>query len=536
MKKGIGIAVFIAALILALGMNFSRNLYSGENPKKEEDVTGNKLLIAHDEIFTKLERAPVVFDHKIHTEKYKKEGCKVCHPQNEEGGFLFDFPFKKTTNQKEPVMDAYHTQCIGCHTQLIGKKVKAGPVQCGSCHKKEFASGLMRYPHSEFDFITHEKHVIKLDKDCSHCHHIYDVEEEVEELRLVYEKGTEESCYSCHDLAEKRGPELARITGVAREKGLSMRKISHAQCVNCHLDFAGKGEQAGPVVCSECHTGKYRTAAELAKAQRPDRDQPEMPFLFLDDAQMKGVPFDHTAHEKNAKTCRSCHHETLKACRKCHGLTGSPEGRGINIAGAYHDVFSQSGCSGCHAIKKSEKDCAGCHHHLLGMDVQAKGPKKEFCAVCHSGRKERKSSVRQISFAELSTRKVPEKVTIKVLEKEFEPAIFPHRDIVKKLIGISNKSEMAAYFHRDIGTICKGCHHESDPRAEVKADNPPHCRRCHALTFDSQNLNKPRLLAAYHRQCIGCHDMMGITKTKECRDCHKEKKGNTARYFQEDRP
>jgi hypothetical protein len=36
-------------------------------------------------------------------------------------------------------------------------------------------------------------------------------------------------------------------------------------------------------------------------------------------------------------------------------------------------------------------------------------------------------------------------------------------------------------------------------------------------------MNKPRLIAAYHRQCIGCHEKMGITKTEECKDCHEEK-------------
>jgi hypothetical protein len=534
-KKGIGIAILMMALILAVVINMSQNLYSGEERKAGEGITGNKLVIAHTEIFGELERPQVLFDHKIHADKYTQEGCRTCHPQNNEGSFVFDLPVKERTRQKEAVMDAYHTQCIGCHTKLIRESKKAGPVQCGSCHRKTFETATMHYPHCEFDFAIHDKHVRKLNEDCSHCHHIYDIEEESEDLRLVYEQGTEESCFYCHDLEKKRGPALSRITQVAKEQGLSMRKVSHAQCVNCHLDFRKKGEKAGPVACSECHTGKYKTESELVKVPRPDRDQPAKPFLFLNDAQMKGVLFDHELHEKNAATCRSCHHETLMACRKCHGLTGSPEGGGINIAGAYHDIFSQSGCTGCHAVKKSRKDCAGCHHHLIGIDVQAKGPKKEFCAVCHSGRKEKSSSGRQISFTELSTRKVPEKVTIKILEKEFEPAIFPHREIVKKLIEISNRSEMATYFHRDIGTICTGCHHESDPQAEEKPNNPPQCRRCHSLTFDPQNLNKPRLIAAYHRQCIGCHDMMGIAKTKECRDCHKEKKGKTVQYFQEER-
>jgi hypothetical protein len=288
------------------------------------------------------------------------------------------------------------------------------------------------------------------------------------------------------------------------------------------MNYVKKGEKAGPVVCSECHSGKYLTIAEFVKVPRPDRDQPKKSFILINDAQMKGVPFNHEMHEKNSRTCRGCHHETLQACKKCHGVVGSTEGRGINIAGAYHDVFSEYGCAGCHAVQKTVKNCSGCHHHLLDMDVQAKGPKKAFCTICHSGTKEG-LSVTPIPVKELSIKKVPEKVTIKVLEKEYEQAIFPHREIIRKLVDISNKSGMATYFHGGIGSICRGCHHESDPRAEAKGNNPPSCRRCHALSFDAQNMNKPRLLAAYHRQCIGCHDKMGMTKTKECKDCHKEK-------------
>ncbi len=115
-----------------------------------------------------------------------------------------------------------------------------------------------------------------------------------------------------------------------------------------------------------------------------------------------------------------------------------------------------------------------------------------------------------------------------MLEKEYGPAVFPHRAVVKRLVEISNESRMANYFHRGIATVCKGCHHESDPEAEVKKNKPPHCRSCHSVTFDQQNMNKPRLIAAYHRQCIGCHEVMGITKTKECRDCHEEKEGRAA--------
>jgi hypothetical protein len=117
---------------------------------------------------------------------------------------------------------------------------------------------------------------------------------------------------------------------------------------------------------------------------------------------------------------------------------------------------------------------------------------------------------------------VPEKVTIKILEKQYQPAIFPHRKIVRKLIEISNEDRMATGFHQSINTLCRGCHHQSLPEAEARKNKPPYCRNCHALSFDAQNLNRPRLLAAYHRQCLGCHEKMQLKQTG-CKDCHEEK-------------
>jgi len=516
---------FIVTIICLMFLIKGVQVYSVENKVVAQKKTENKIIIAHTEIFGKLERPQVVFDHGLHSDKFKEQGCKTCHPLTSDWNLIFDFPFKPVVRNRESVMDSYHERCISCHRKMINARKKAGPIKCGNCHVKELESVNIRYPIFEFDFYYHNKHDKKLKdiKDyCSLCHHTYDIEEENEELALVYEKGTEESCYYCHELGKERGPELTAITNVAAKKGLTVRKVTHSRCLNCHIDYNKKGLKAGPFVCSKCHTGKFRTVAELAKIPRPDRDQPEKPFINIKNGRMKGILFNHKFHETNAKTCRACHHETLNACKNCHALTGSPEGKGINIAGAYHDVFSEIGCAGCHKIRKSEKNCAGCHHHLLEMDLQAKGPKKTICSLCHSGKREYLIPRQSISVSELYAKKVPEKVTIKILEKEYEPTIFPHLKIIKKLVEISNESKMATYFHGNIQTICEGCHHHRRIDAEVKKNTPPFCRNCHTISFDPQNLNRPRLLAVYHRQCMGCHEKMNI-KAKGCADCHKEK-------------
>ena len=544
-KKSVLLTALACVLLLVvIGANtvYTEKAYA---PVKEViwDKPENKVSIAHTELFGPLERSQVIFDHKKHTEALVKEGkkeeetCNTCHPLDKWDNLIFEFPKKLVGKDRDSIMNSYHAECTDCHKKRGAEGKKAGPVTstCGDCHKKELEHVKVNYPVVEFDFAVHDKHVKnkKLKKDCSLCHHTYDTEEPDETLRLVYEQGTEESCYYCHDIEKKRGPELTPIVRAAAKKGLTIRKASHLQCLNCHVEFtkkAKKDEKVGPVECSKCHTGEYKTVAELSKVPRPDRNQPEKPFIDIENARMKGVLLDHKFHEKNNNTCRGCHHETLKACKECHGLTGSDEGRWVNTANAYHNVFSEHSCTGCHNMKKKEKDCAGCHHNILAMDIETMSPKKEVCARCHTGKKERLPSP-LLDVSKLDPEKVKKEVTVKMLEKEYEPAKFPHLDIIKKLVKISNDSKMATYFHAKMQTICDGCHHQSRAEAEAKKDTPPNCRSCHSIAFDPQNLNKVRLLTAYHNQCMGCHEQMEIEKGRimefgegdRCTVCHKEK-------------
>ena len=129
------------------------------------------------------------------------------------------------------------------------------------------------------------------------------------------------------------------------------------------------------------------------------------------------------------------------------------------------------------------------------------------------------------------TKKVPDKLEIKVLQKEFKPAAFPHLKIVNKLLTISNNSTLARVFHgaRE-QTLCEGCHHNSQlHRAAVKV---PQCSSCHGRPFNPADLGKPGILAAYHRQCMGCHQVMKQKPTAlECTKCHPAKKGVTTAHL-----
>jgi hypothetical protein len=529
-------------------------------PSKEIIITKpeDKIVIAHTEIFGPLERPPVIFDHKKHVEAIKKEGkkewetCSVCHREKKEeltrikkedeiikekkteerDVLVFEFPKKIVKLDKEAYKKAYHDECIGCHKEKLKEKKKAGPLTCGDCHVKEKEFVKIKYPLVEFDPKFHYDHETKLkertgEKDCGLCHHTYDLKEK----KLVYQNGTEESCYYCHDLSKKkRGSELSQIVKVTTEKRLSYQKTAHERCLSCHIKInkemevsKKEGEKAPPLECGKCHTGKYRTIADLEKVPRPDRGQKETYFINIENAKMKGVGFNHKNHEYYHKTCRVCHHERLRACKDCHKLEGIPEGAWVNLVDAYHAPFSEHSCAGCHNKKKLEKDCAGCHKFIPLMDIKAKEPNKEVCDRCHTGKKE-VTLPPSLSTAGLDPQVVKKEIKIKVLEKEFEPADFPHRKIIDKLVDISNNNKLARYFHNDLKVLCEGCHHQRKSSAEAKKDIPPSCQNCHPKYFNPVNPNKLKLQSAYHVQCIGCHDNMRLEKpTHRCTDCHKEK-------------
>ncbi|GAB6888150.1 cytochrome c3 family protein [Desulfothermus okinawensis JCM 13304] len=93
--------------------------------------------------FKSHQRPPAIFEHDKHNEKAEIYDCSVCHHVYEngklvEGGMSVGQPcsdchkLKKTKENRIPLMDAYHKQCITCH-----QKRKKGPLACGECHVKK---------------------------------------------------------------------------------------------------------------------------------------------------------------------------------------------------------------------------------------------------------------------------------------------------------------------------------------------------------------------------------------------------------------
>ena len=116
----------------------------------------------------------------------------------------------------------------------------------------------------------------------------------------------------------------------------------------------------------------------------------------------------------------------------------------------------------------------------------------------------------------------PEEVVIDVLAQTYEPSKLPHREIVEAMDKVVRPSRLAVRFHGGQPVPCSGCHHESP-----EGTRPPPCRACHTDAARPP-ADMPALDSAYHRQCIGCHQQMGIDETG-CTDCHEEAQGRVER-------
>lgn len=96
-----------------------------------------------DEAFENRQRPGVVFDHDAHLDYSRiDQNCSACHHVYENGIKVEDessedmscnecHSVKPSKKGETPLMDAYHNQCISCHTEA-----KKGPLMCGECHAK----------------------------------------------------------------------------------------------------------------------------------------------------------------------------------------------------------------------------------------------------------------------------------------------------------------------------------------------------------------------------------------------------------------
>jgi hypothetical protein len=487
MKKGktrlswTGIKLIVLTVSLCLT---ATGIYGAKGPsesaaQKRADI----IRIDAMQAFGKLERPPVTFLHQKHTEALaaQSKDCSTCHMVENDRSVPKFMRLKNTAKQE--VMDNYHANCIACHQET------AAAGQKGGCHH-------------EFDEVT---------------------------KKLFHAEGKEGTCRYCHKDATE-------------ENRLSLRLASHMACIDCHSKTLAKSDDAGPITCGGCHDPAQQELVEkLTVVPRMKRNQPDMVFVRSTKSGLKNsnpatrmnlVPFNHKAHENYNDTCRVCHHANLNACVQCHTMQGTKEGDQITLEASMHRRSVNMSCLGCHDLNQRDPKCAGCHAGI----ARARQQDPDACQACHMGdgtqvaasiqNTEEKELVAGMldsrnpvthTFAESD---IPENVEMKTLMNQYGPVKMPHRKIVQTLSGNIKDNMLARYYHRDENTLCQGCHHNSPA-----AKKPPGCASCHGRPFDERDPFKPGLMAAYHRQCMECHEAMGIEKpvATNCVACHQKK-------------
>ncbi len=524
--SGILVVVLAALLMLSSSAVFGVK----KPPQGPVPVRADIIRIDSMNIFGKLEKPAVTFLHQQHTDALEKKNkdCSACHLSFKDpllGIERMSIQFMRLENtSRQAVMDIYHANCIDCHKQTKAAGEKSGPLECGLCHFDN-ASVVSNWKAIGMDKSLHYLHSKAQDNKCEKCHHEYDQATK----KLFYAKGKEGTCRYCHQQT-------------VEEKVIAFRQAAHIACIDCHRKTLAKNENAGPENCAGCHDpAEQKLIKKVQNVPRLKRGQPDIVLIKNTDPdkplpkqlpRMKQVAFNHKAHEASNDTCRACHHAALNSCVACHSMQGEEKGKFVTLEQSMHRPAVQQSCLGCHGLKQSEPACAGCH----SLVAAARRDNPAACVACHAappapnpGQRSAEEdqmlaatllSSRAVSIQTYAVEDIPQTVTIKTLQNEYEPVKLPHRKIVQTLVNNVKDNKLAGYFHDRKGWVCSSCHHNSPP-----ADKPPACESCHARRFDAKELFKPELKAAYHVNCTRCHEAMGIKKpvSTDCTACHRKK-------------
>ncbi|MDR1776666.1 MAG: cytochrome c family protein [Desulfovibrio sp.] len=264
---------------------------------------------------------------------------------------------------------------------------------------------------------------------------------------------------------------------------------------------------------------------------------------------MKPVVFSHLVHENRVENCESCHHtgDTV-ACTSCHTVQGNAGGNFITLEKAMHTENiakrakgnTPQSCVSCHAQQIRKRECAGCHSIVQPSRGDA------YCASCHNapgltkadmvagsaGKLPEERTAKLASDAlkarenpvQLQPTDGPYKVMIGEIADKYMPSMFAHRRHVASLMERVKDNALASAFHNQPATLCAACHHNSPLKGA-----PPKCGSCHQQRIDPANPERPQLKAAYHLQCMGCHQGMKVARplNTSCVTCHRKNETKT---------
>jgi hypothetical protein len=301
--------------------------------------------------------------------------------------------------------------------------------------------------------------------------------------------------------------------------------------------------------CSICLFAFCAAPVVAAEQEQTDSGAPAATVMFpvsgdkkVAHGAMQPVVFNHALHEKAVTNCDTCHHTgEPQKCSDCHTLTGSDAGKGITLEQAMHarnitpaaKGLTPSSCVSCHEkVISSKQECMGCHNIVTPKYDAA------WCNVCHNAKvtpeefakgsngtlsaKENQALADKAVKAQKPAEKigffVPTKVVIGSMADEFQPVLFNHRRHMASVAKNIENDKLAGAFHYNKEVLCSTCHHNSP-----LSMNPPKCSSCHQNKIDTKNPDRPNLKAAYHLQCMGCHDGMKVARpaNTDCTTCHK---------------
>ncbi len=310
-------------------------------------------------------------------------------------------------------------------------------------------------------------------------------------------------CKTCH-LSEE--PEKDRLSlKFKRLKDTDKQEVMdiyHAECIGCHKETAGSGQEAGPVeVCGECH----QEEARVISSRQP---------MGLD----KSLHFRHTKgvtapcqkyqwgkeKEINKGDCGICHHEYDEkakklfyaknkegSCRYCH--KNQTEENRVSMR-----LVSHSGCIDCHQKTLAEK--------------KNSGPFK--CSGCHDLKEQQK--IKKVDPVPRIERKQPDVVLIQAAKAESDE---------EEQVSRINPVPFDHKAHEGYNDSCIACHHAS---LESCSQN------CHTTAGSKEgdfvNLERAMHQQGYEKSCLGCHEIN--QKDPNCAACHasmaKDKKFETS--------
>lgn len=479
------------------------------------------------------------------TKVSQQQPCSFCHMTPDPARQPYAMP------QADNFPQAAHAKCISCHIGLSGSQAAAsamtgaptpdfplktdevsatgvlgaasstGPATCAGCHSAA-ALEKLKSGHYDAHFLVGQP-----------------------VTRLIMPPSGDRSAE-----AEGIGQPLQAVTF---NHGLHERSVT--SCTSCHhMAFA---------TCASCHKQdglgdvvSVREASLLKAAGLEKKPEPFGGALALP----APTPEAMVAHNGRVTFYQAMHAKNADgSCASCHG-----EGK-----------LERAQCAGCHTSKTAavEKDCTFCHRtpmKLAGVQTPAMTPAvteslSQLPAVsAESGMAQVISRaapqdmpvygmppqtdsatsadpqpallMRDFPAPAGTLMKpvvkpdvaIPEVVIIGSLTNEYEPSVFPHGDIYRALMaGINRAAPSLNGLHARDLTACSACHHHS-PAGFV----PPKCSTCHDAAPGGLNSRdgRPLLKAAYHLQCMGCHERMDIVKpadTNCASGCHQVKVAQT---------